>query len=86
MDQVRIRANVSAGNLRKGEEVTVAATPMVEGAINSGVYQELERFQSALVEEIAPPPEETPVPPIEVVELPEPTEDIPEKQRGRGRG
>lgn len=44
MDMVRIRASISAGGLRKGQEVTVAETPMIAGGIKNGVYILLERF------------------------------------------
>lgn len=47
MDMVRIRASISAGGLRKGQEVTVAETPMIAGGIKSGVYVLLERIQSS---------------------------------------
>lgn len=51
----------------------MAATPMVEGAISNGVFLELERYPSALVDELADetPDDVTPVPPIQDVELPE---------------
>lgn len=44
MDQVKIRASVSAHGVPRGEEVTVAETPIVAGAIASGVFVELERY------------------------------------------
>lgn len=85
MDQVKIRAVVAAGGLRKHQEVTVAATPMVEGAIANGVFLELERYpfgpgEADLVDdtEIG----EDPVPPIEEVELPE----IPKPKAPNRRG
>lgn len=43
MDQVRIRAAVSAHGLTKGREVTVAETPVIAGAIGN-VFELLERI------------------------------------------
>lgn len=83
MDQVRIRAAVSAGGLTKGAEVTVAATPQVEGAIRNGVYIELNRFKP---EDFITPVEDVELPesdPLDVPPFDEP-EVIPEKKRGRG--
>ena len=50
MDQVKIRAVVAAHGLTKNAEVTVAATPTIEGAIRNGVFKELERYPSEPVE------------------------------------
>lgn len=78
MDQVKIRASVAAHGLRKHDEVTVAATPAVEGAIKSGVFVELERIpetpltQAILDDEAG-------------VEMPEADEPKP-KPRARGNG
>lgn len=55
MDQVKIRASVSAHGLRKNQEVTVAATATIEGAILSGVFEELERIPDELIEAITTP-------------------------------
>lgn len=59
MDQVKIRASVSAHGLRKNQEVTVAATATIEGAILSGVFEELERIpdelEADLIEAITTP-------------------------------
>lgn len=46
MDQVRIRATVSAHGMTKGAETPdpIAATPLIEGGIRNGVFTELERI------------------------------------------
>lgn len=83
MDQVKIRAAIAAHGLKKDAEVTVAATPIVEGAIGSGVFVELERFRSEPEEPEEPQDgvdDETPVPPVEDVQLPDaPPEDQPDE-------
>ena len=85
MDQVKIRAVVAAGGLRKHQEVTVAATPLVEGAISNGVFLELERYPSGSFDD-------EPVRDIEEVELPEsgemdtPPLDEPKPKAPRQRG
>jgi hypothetical protein len=43
MDNVTVRASVAAAGLAKGATVTVAETPMVRGAIDSGVFTLIER-------------------------------------------
>ena len=63
MDQVKIQAVVAAGGLAKHAEVTVAATPMVEGGIRNGVFKELERYPAEPVDEPTDPVDETPKPP-----------------------
>lgn len=68
MDQVKIRAAVAAHGLKKDAEVTVAATPTVEGAIRNGVFIELERVKA---EPQDGEDDQTPVPPVENVELPD---------------
>lgn len=78
MDQVKIRASVSAHGLVKGQEVTVAETPVIKGALKTGVFVELERF---------PAPEETDadtVRKVEDVELPGESPKTAPKQRRRG--
>lgn len=46
MDMVSIRAAVSAHGLRKGQEVTVAETPVIAGGIDGGVFILLRRVPS----------------------------------------
>lgn len=93
MDQVKIRAAIAAHGLKKDTEVTVAATSIVEGAISNGVFVELERYPSPGFPEEAVPDDvpkvtepqdgvddETPVPPVEDVQLPDaPPEDQPDE-------
>ena len=89
MDQVKIRAAVAAHGLAKDDEVTVAATPVVEGAIKNGVFVELDRIPAEPQDGVD---DGTPVPPIEEVELPadvEPQVDDPQdkpKASPRRRG
>jgi hypothetical protein len=75
MDQVKIRAAVAAHGLAKDAEVTVAETPIVAGAINNGVFVLLERNGEPIVPPTPEPQDgeddETPVPPVENVELPD---------------
>lgn len=79
MDQVRIRAAVAAGGLRKNQEVTVAATPMVEGAISNGVYVELERFlETPLTQAILDDEDSEPLGPS--------SDDEPKQKAPRRRG
>jgi hypothetical protein len=82
MDQVRIRAAVAAHGLAKNAEVTVAATPTVEGAIRNGVFVELDRIAA---EPQDGEDDETPVPPVEDVNLPDATEK-PKTGSTRRRG
>jgi hypothetical protein len=83
MDQVKIRAAVAAHGLAKDAEVTVAATPTVEGAITNGVFVELDRVRS---EPQDGEDDATPVPPVEDVELPDATDEpAPEKPKGSAR-
>ena len=70
MDQVKIRAAVAAHGLTKNAEVTVAETPVIAGAIKSGVFELLERI----------PEDEAPVPNVEDVELPDPPAKAPRKR------
>lgn len=81
MDQVKIRAAVAAHGLAKNDEVTVAATPTVEGAITNGVFVELDRIPSEPQEPQDGEDDEAPVPPVVDVDLPdavdEPTTDEP---------
>lgn len=80
MDQVKIRAAIAAHGLAKDAEVTVAATPTVEGAIRNGVFVELARIPA---EPKDGEDDETPVPPIEEVELPD--ADVEPKPKGTAR-
>lgn len=68
MDQVKIRATVSAHGLLKGQEALVAETAAVAGAITSGVFTELERYDDSIPPE--PAVEAGSVQKIEDVELP----------------
>lgn len=124
MDQVKIRAAVAAHGLRKGQEATVAETPAIAGAIDSGVFVELDRipgdeqpesllgtyneadesaasFEPDEPVDTSDPDDETPVPPTENVELPDPgqstddgetaateyeTPDEPEQETRKRRG
>jgi hypothetical protein len=95
MDQVKIRAAIAAHGLAKNDEVTVAATPTVEGAIRNGVFVELARIpETPLTQAILDDEDnvddaqkgaddETPVPPIEEVELPD--ADVESKPKGTSR-
>jgi hypothetical protein len=86
MDQVKIRAAIAAHGLAKDAEVTVAATPTVEGAIRNGVFVELARIPAEPKDGVD---DETPVPPIEEVELPdadvEPEAEDAPKPKGTAR-
>lgn len=93
MDQVKIRAAVAAHGLAKNAEVTVAATPTVEGAIRNGVFVELDRIKAEPEDGVD---DETPVPPIVEVPLPdvvdepdastdEPTTEPAPKPKGTAR-
>lgn len=79
MDQVRIRAAVHAHGMRKHQEATVAETPVIAGGIKRGAFILLERFPGAEPTEAddaslhAGVQDETPVPPIEDLELPDPS-------------
>lgn len=75
MDMVRIRATISAHGLVKGQEVTVAETPVIAGGIGT-VFELLERIpadndEQVNAEAVSDPPEATP-PVIEDLELPDP--------------
>lgn len=48
MDEVTIRATVSAHGMRKGDHVTVAETPLVAGGLANGVFQLVERHTAAV--------------------------------------
>ena len=78
MDQVKIKAVVAAGGLAKNAEVTVAATPLVEGAIRNGVFQELERHPAEPVDVESDPLD---VPPFDE---PEVTPKPGDRRRSRG--
>lgn len=89
MDQVKIRAAVAAHGLAKNDEVTVAETPIVAGAINNGVFVLLERNGEPIVPPTPEPQDgeddETPVPPIVEVPLPDVVEEPPVKPKASPR-
>lgn len=61
MDQVTIRAEIAAHGLHKGAVVTVAETPAIAGAINNGVFTEIDRIPEKVAEpETVPDPEQGP--------------------------
>jgi hypothetical protein len=41
-ETVRVRANLAALGLRRGQETDTALTPMIQGAINSGVLSRID--------------------------------------------
>jgi hypothetical protein len=45
-DTVRVRANLAALGLSRKQEVTITETPLIRGALDSGVLSLLERIPS----------------------------------------
>jgi hypothetical protein len=41
-ETVKVRANLAALGLRRGQETTTALTPLIQGAINSGVLSRID--------------------------------------------